>query len=41
MNNEDGAEESLAEISVPLELAIQDIRSLSVSAPQIPIVTID
>ena len=39
MNDEDGAEESLAEISVPLELAIQEIRSMSVNSPQI--ITID
>ena len=39
MNDEDGVEESLAEISVPLELAIEEIRSMSVDSPQI--ITID
>ena len=40
-DDEDGNEESLAEVSLPLELVIQETRSLSVSAPQVPIVTID
>ena len=43
MINEDGVEESLAasleEISIPLELAIEEIRSMSVNSPQI--ITID
>ena len=39
MIDEDGAEESLAELSVPLELAIEEIRSMSVNSPQI--ITID
>ena len=39
MIDEDGAEESLAELSVPLELAIEEIRSMSVNSQQI--ITID
>ena len=38
-NDEDGNEESLAEVSLPI--VINEVHSLSVSAPSVPIVTID
>ena len=40
-NDEDGNEESLAEASLPVENIIKEARSLSVSAPDVPVVTID
>ena len=40
-DNEDGNEESLAEASLPLEIVIKEARSLSVSAPEVPILTRD
>ena len=40
-DNEDGDEGSLAEASLPLEITINKVRSLSVSAPNVPIITIN
>ena len=40
-DDEDGDEGSLAEASLPLEITINKVRSLSVSAPNVPIITIN
>ena len=43
-SNEDGNngdEGSLAEASSPLEITIKEVRSLSVSTPNVPIITIN
>ena len=40
-DNEDGDEGSLAKASLPLEITINKVRSLSVSAPNVPIITIN
>ena len=40
-DDEDGDEGSLAKASLPLEITIDKVRSLSVSAPNVPIITIN
>ena len=40
-DDEDGDEGSLAKASLPLEITINKVRSLSVSAPNVPIITIN
>ena len=40
-DDEDGNEESLAEASVPLDNVIKEARSLSVSDPEVNVITID
>ena len=40
-DDEDGNEESLAEASAPLDNVIKEARSLSVSDPEVNVITID
>ena len=40
-DDEDGNEESLAKASLPLENVIKEARSLSVSDPDVHVITID